>query len=145
MAAALAAGFFTHVRTHKLGEVHGAETGFVLERRPDTVRAPDVAFVAIANLEQRRRRGDVLKGPPDLTVEIVSPGDRHDGVEEQVFNYLQAGTRMVVVLRPRTKTITVDRSRDDSRFLAADDTVGGADVLARFRMSVGDIFALAED
>ena len=63
-----------HVRDHRLGKVFAAETGFVLSHDPDTVRAPDAAFVATARLEAQTRRRGFFDGAPDLAVEVASPG-----------------------------------------------------------------------
>ena len=65
-----------HVRRERLGVVVAAETGFLISRDPDTVRAPDVAFVAAHRLppaEDRERFADLA---PDLVVEVVSPSER---------------------------------------------------------------------
>src|SRR5437870_3923435 len=82
------------VRERALGVVFAAETGFVLRRNPDTVRAPDVAFVASPRSADETE--GFFPGPPDLAVEVVSPSDSYGDVEETVFEWLTAGTKAVV-------------------------------------------------
>ena len=96
----------THVRNHKLGVVFAAETGFILSRAPDTVRAPDAAFVSADRLPSDGLPDGFLELAPDLVVEVVSPNDRPSEVREKVAEWLEAGTRMVIVLYPSTQTAT---------------------------------------
>ena len=65
----------SHVRAHGLGRVHAAETGFRIGSNPDTVLAPDAAFVSRGRIEQAAVGKGDRTGPPDLAVEVVSPGD----------------------------------------------------------------------
>jgi len=77
----LAAPLHQHVKSHTLGVVYAAETGFRLESDPDTVRAPDIAFV---RAERVKAITGYLSGSPDLVVETLSPTDRIHDVEEKV-------------------------------------------------------------
>lgn len=128
------------VRRHKLGKTYAAETGFILSRHPDTVRAPDAAFVTAARAAQQTRRQGFFDGAPDLAVEVVSPEDTVDEIDTKVLEYLQAGTKLVWVVHPRIQTITVYRSLDQVRVLTANDTLDGNDVLPGFALAVREIF-----
>jgi Uma2 family endonuclease len=90
-----------HVEENRLGAVYAAETGFRLASDPDTVRAPDVAFVSQARIEAVGEVEGFWPEAPDLAVEVVSPGDSYTDVEEKVFAWLDAGTKMVVVINSR--------------------------------------------
>ena len=90
-----------HVEAHGLGAVYAAETGFRLASDPDTVRAPDAAFVSQARLDAVGAVAGYWPGAPDLVVEVVSPGDRYGEVAEKVADWLAAGTQMVVVVEPQ--------------------------------------------
>lgn len=130
-----------HVEDNRLGTVYAAETGFRLASNPDTVRAPDVAFVHRA---RAAAMGDVegfLPGPPDLAVEVVSPGDTYGEVEEKVLEWLDAGTRMVIVLNPRQRAATVYRSHDEIRVLTGDDVLDGGDVVPGWTLRVSSLFS----
>ena len=86
----------SYVKAHDLGTVYAAETGFKLATDPDTVRAPDVAFVGRARVEAVGELEGFWPGTPDLAVEVVSPRDgAHAEVEEKVFDWLDAGTKTV--------------------------------------------------
>ena len=128
------------VRQHKLGKVYAAETGFILTHNPDTVRAPDAAFVSAARAAQQKRREGFFDGAPDLAVEVVSPTDADEEIQEKVLEYLEAGTKLVWIIRPRTRTITVYRSLSQVRVLMENDMLDGADVLPGFTVAVKEIF-----
>ncbi len=128
------------VEEHKLGETYLAETGFVLAHNPDTVRAPDFAFVSNERIATDKSRGVFFDGAPDLAMEVASPSESADDIQEKVIEYLIAGTRMVIYLHPRTRTITVYRSLTDIRVLLGRDTLEGGDVLPGFRVAVSEIF-----
>lgn len=130
----------TFVRRNKLGKVYAAETGFILARNPDTVRALDAAFVSAARAAQQTRRAGFFDGAPDLAVEVVSPEDTIGEIDARVIEYLDAGTRLVWIVHPRTRTITIYRSLDDVRVLTANDTMDGGDVLPGFAVAVKEIF-----
>jgi Uma2 family endonuclease len=132
-----------HIKANGLGRVYAAETGFLIARNPDTVRAPDVAFVSKARLDETGEVSGYRPGPPDLAVEVISPNDRHSEVLEKALAWLEVGCRMVLVADPERRTVTVYRSREDIRILKADagDTVDGADVVPGWRLPVAEIFA----
>ncbi len=131
----------SHVRKNRLGEVTAAETGFVLTRAPDTVRAADVGFISASRLSST---GIPETGfwpiAPDLAVEVVSPGDSSDDVQAKVEDYLSAGTRMVWVVYPKTRSVTVFRSLRDVKVLRADESLSGEDVLPGFECRVSEVF-----
>jgi len=130
-----------HVLEHKLGVVVGAETGFRLARDPDTVRGADVGFVKSERIPSSGRPTSYWEGAPDLAVEVISPGDTVEDVEEKVDEYLVAGCAMVLVLNPRRRTGTVHRSGRNPVVLREQDSFDGEDVVPGFRCRVGDIFA----
>ncbi len=130
-----------HVKANNLGVVYAAETGFKLASNPDTVRAPDVAFVRRERVESVGDSEGFWPGAPDLAVEVVSPGDRYTDVEEKVFDWLDAGARLVIVANPRKRLVTVYRSLTDVVVLTEADVLDGGDVVPGFAMPVKDIFS----
>ncbi|MEW6210247.1 MAG: Uma2 family endonuclease [Acidobacteriota bacterium] len=130
-----------HVTANKLGAVYAAETGFLLSTNPDTVRAPDVAFINQKRLDDIGDVEGYWPGAPDLVVEVISPGDIYTEVEEKVFDWLDAGAAMVVVVNPRKRVVTVYRSLTDIVVLTEDDTLDGRTVVPGWSMAVKDIFA----
>ena len=129
------------VEDNNLGTVVIAEAGFRLETDPDTVRVPDVAFVAQERLSEGDRPDGFWSGPPDLAVEVVSPNDSADEVQTKVTEYLAADTRLVWVLHPKTCTVTVYQSLDEVRVLTEDGTLEGGELLPGFSVAVRDLFS----
>lgn len=128
----LGASLYLFASENQLGVVFAAETGFVLERNPDTVRALDTGFVRKARLP-RSLTGKYFPGAPDLAVEIVSPNDRADAVQDKVQGWLSHGTQLVWVVEPKSRTVTIYRPDGTANVLQADDTLDGEDVLPGFR------------
>ena len=129
-----------HVESAGLGYVSAAETGFILRRNPDTVLAPDAAFVAQGRLPQEEEPEGYLELAPDLAVEVVSPYDRPQEIREKVDGWLDAGTSMVWVIYPATRTVAVHRPPDTVQQLAEGDTLEGAEVVPGFTCQVGQLF-----
>ena len=129
-----------HVRAHRLGRVFAAETGFIIGRDPDTVRAPDAAFVSESRLGIDETPDGFVEVVPDLVVEVVSPGDTRREVSEKMEDWFQAGVRLAWVLYPATRTATTYRSLEDVIQLSEDDSLNGEEVVPGFSCRVGDLF-----
>ena len=127
-----------YARTHELGVVYAAETGFTLARHPDTVRAPDVAFVSRERLPSPEPVGfpDLA---PDLVVEILSPGDRPGEVLGKVADWLSAGTRLVWVIDPERRLARVYRQDGTERIIDAEEMLDGEDVVPGFSCPLNTI------
>ena len=130
-----------YVVENQLGAVYAAETGFRLSSDPDTVRAPDVAFVSQARIEEVGEVEGFWPEAPDLAVEVISPGDSYSEVEEKVFAWLDAGTKMVVVINPQQRSVTVYKSPSDITALTEADVLIGGDIVPGFRLAIREIFA----
>jgi len=100
-----------HILTQYLGKVFLAGTGFILEREPDTVRAPDIAFVSQNRLPADLMPDGYFELAPDLAVEVISPNDTKREVREKVEDWLNAGVQLVWVVDYQKRTITEYRSR----------------------------------
>jgi Uma2 family endonuclease len=133
------ARMYIHADDNNLGIVFAAETGFVLETNPDHVRAPDAAFVGKARLSQGLT-GKYFPGAPDLAVEVVSPGDTASEVQDKIQDWLTHGARLVWVVDPKTRTVTVYRPDGTANVLKAADTLDGEDVLPGFRFPLARLF-----
>jgi Uma2 family endonuclease len=129
-----------YVRTHSLGSVYAAETGFKLASNPDVVRAPDVAFIRRERVEEVGDIEGYWPGAPDLAVEVISPSDTYSDVQEKVFDWLEAGTRMVILVMPRKRTITIYRSLTDITILTEHDTLDGGEVVPGWQIPVRELF-----
>ncbi len=129
-----------HVKSRNLGVVFAADTGFKISSDPDTVGAPDAAFVRRERVEAVGDTEGYWPGAPDLAVEVVSPNDRFAEVEEKVAGWLAAGTRMVIVANPHGKTVTVRRSEREAVILSEGETVEGGEVAPGWTLPVADVF-----
>lgn len=129
-----------HVKQHQQGIIVAAETGFVIERGPDTVRAPDIGFVSKERLSRIGIPKNFFPEAPDAAVEVLSPGDTVNEVDDKVQEWLTAGCLLVWVVNPRQKVVTVYRSNAKPIILTATDYLDGGDVIPGFRMLVGEIF-----
>jgi Uma2 family endonuclease len=141
VAMVIGALLYAHVERAGLGVAFASEVGFHLASDPDTVRAPDVAFVARERVPATGIPRGYWPGPPDLAVEVVSPNDRHSQVEGKALHWLDAGTRAVVVVDPPLRTATVYRSRADVRIVAAGELLELDDVVPGWSPLVGEFFA----
>ena len=138
VALTIGARLHAHVRAHHLGAA-GTEIGFKLESNPDTVRAPDIVFFRPEHIPSRDARG-YYEGPPDLAVEVLSPGDRASDVAEKIDEYLTYGTPAVVVIDPRKRIVVVHRRLTPPLTLTVEDVLDLDDVVTGFRCQVGEIF-----
>ena len=139
--AALVTGFLiVHVRAQKLGKVYAAETGFKLANDPDTVRAPDAAFVSQKRLDKVGPVQGYWPGAPDLAVEVVSPNDLYTEVSDKVAEWLEAGSKMVVVVNPRRQQVFVHAPDADVKVLEVEDTFDGGEVVPGWQLPVRDLF-----
>jgi Uma2 family endonuclease len=129
-----------YVLENRLGVVPSSDTGFRLSSDPDTVLAPDVAFISAQRYRAVEDKEGFFEGAPDLAVEVVSPSDTPSEVAEKVNEWLAAGTRIVWVLKPARRTATVYRSATDIKTLTERDELDGEDVVPGFRCRVGDLF-----
>jgi Uma2 family endonuclease len=130
----------SHIESHDLGVAFGAETGFRLASAPDTVRAPDISFIAKQSLPNHEPSEGFWPGAPDLAVEVLSPGDRTGEVDEKIEAWLSAGCAAVWVVDPKLQTVTVYRSRSDIQVVAAGNVLNGDPVVPGFSCAVDALF-----
>ena len=132
------------VEQHDLGAVFAQDTGFRIARDPDTVRAPDLAFVARDRLSQVTDEG-YAELAPDLVAEVLSPGDRPGEVLEKVGQWLSAGVRLVWVLDPLGPHARIYRADGTVSTLGPEDELDGEDVLPGFRCPLGEILGVRSE
>ena len=129
-----------HVEAIAAGVVVAAGTGFRTSRDPDTVRAPDAAFVSTAQLPPEDERHGFPDLAPDLVVEVVSPSDRAGDVLGKAMAWVEAGVRLVWVVYPDQHLVVVHGSDGSVEQVRAGGTLDGADVLPGLRIAVDDLF-----
>lgn len=131
----IAARLALFAEERRLGVVVSGDTGFILSRNPDTVRAPDAAFVRADRYVDTDR---FFPGPPDLAIEVISPTDLYTEVDAKTREYLEAGTRAVVIVNPRTRTVRVHRH---SGVTEVTSVLEVEDVVPGWKMSIEELFA----
>lgn len=132
-----------HVFRHQLGTVYAAETGFLLARDPDTVRAPDVAFVSADRVATVADDAGFVPLAPDLVGEVVPPGGSFSRVEEKALGWLASGTRMVLVVNPAHDTVHAYRSQREIVVLSNDDELDANDVIPGWKIRLAELFTHA--
>jgi Uma2 family endonuclease len=134
----LATAIHTFVRAHRLGTVLAAETGFKLFTNPDTVRAPDVAFIRADRVPTPPPRGFPAMAP-DLAVEVLSPDDRPGEVLQKVADWLNAAVQLVWVVDPVRRVARVYRPDGADSQLTERDALEGEDVLPGLSIPLAEV------
>lgn len=140
VAATVAGLLFLHTRETQVGITFAAETGFLLARDPDTVRAPDAAFVASERAEAVGRTERYWPGAPDFVAEVISPGDTFAEVEPKALDWLAAGTKRVLVIDPARRTATSYRGPEDVHVHSGDALLDFGDAVPGWRVALADFF-----
>ena len=122
------------LQSHRLGEILPADTGFMIERNPDTVRAPDVSFVSTARIQRTPKFFD---GPPDVAFEVISPSDTYTEVDEKTIDYVFAGVRAVVIVDPRRKIASIRRA---GGVQIVTDVIAIDDVIPGWKLPLDELF-----
>ena len=128
------------IRPLRLGRLSGSDSGVLLERNPDTVREPDIAFFSVETLPPDVRVRGYYEVVPDLVVEVVSPNDSRREVNAKVQMWLSYGARLVWAVFPITRTVESHPQHGEPTLLTDVDTLDGGDVLPGFTCKLSDIF-----
>ena len=128
------------VKTRKLGSLTASDSGVWLERDPDTVREPDIAYFSTERMPLGVRVVGYAETPPDLVVEVVSPSNTIRDVNDKAFMWLGHGVRLVWLVYPYTRTVDVYQGGRAVTTLTDDDSLDGLDVLPGFACAVSEIF-----
>ncbi len=128
------------VKPRKLGSLVASDSGVWLEKDPDTVREPDIAFTSAEKIPLGTRIPGYSEAVPDLVVEVKSPSDSHRYVAGRAEMWLSHGVGLIWVVHPETRSIDIYRPSCAVSTITGDDTLGGADVLPGFTCTLTDIF-----
>ena len=128
------------IKPRKLGKLAASDSGVWLERDPDTVREPDIAYFSAEKIPLDARVTGYAQVAPDLVVEVVSPSNSRQEVNDKALMWLRYGVRLVLVVHPNTRTVEVHREGHRVLTLTENDTLDGMDVLPGFTCAVKDIF-----
>ena len=128
------------VKPRRLGSLMASDTGIILERNPDTVREPDIAFISAAKMPLGIDVPGYSEVVPDLVVEIASPSDSRREVDDKVQMWLSYGVRLVWAVFPATRTVESHPQHGAPTLLTEDDALDGGEVLPGFTCKLSDIF-----
>ncbi len=128
------------VKPRKLGSLTASDSGVWLERDPDTVREPDIAYFSAEKMPQGVRVTGYAEVAPDLVVEVVSPNNTLVEVNDKALMWLSYGVGLVWVVHPDSRTVDVYRSGEAATTLTEDDSLDGLDVLPGFACGVSEVF-----
>ena len=140
---AMALGFrvAAFAQQHGLGAVYAAETGFLIQQNPDTVRAPDVAFITQARIDEVGPVEGYWPGAPDIVAEVVSPNDRFTDIEQKALHWLTAGSKVVWGVDPLQTHVTEYRGVSDIRVLGSDEILSAPQILPGWEVKIAELFA----
>jgi Uma2 family endonuclease len=134
IAAVIVWSLLNHVRGKRLGKVYTADAGFRIARNPDTVLAPDAAFVRAERAVKSRK---FFEGAPDLAIEVVSPNDSYTEVEEKAADWLRGGAQAVIIVDPSRESVRIHRTGE---MVTVADTIAVDDVVPGWHLSLSDLF-----
>ena len=135
------AGLVPFVRRNNLGRIFGPDTGYrCFPEEAKRLRKPDISFVALDRMEGGVAPQGDFKIAPDLAVEVISPNELYEYVEEKVQDYLDAGVKLVWIVSPGSKTVLVRRPDGSCHSLNVDGELSGEAVLPGFTCKVADLF-----
>lgn len=127
---------------HDLGIVLGADG--MLRLAPGLVRIPDVSFIAWDQLPGRIFPEEpIARLYPDLAVEVISAGNTAGEMRRKLRDYFTAGTRLVWLITPKTRTAEIYTSPRQRKKLTEADSLEGGTVLPGFTLPLGSLFARA--
>lgn len=127
-----------YLEANAVGRCFNADTGFILRRGPDMVRAPDISFVCTERLPHVP--AGYIPVAPDIAVEVVSPTDRFNDVQQKVRDYLEAGTVVVWLIQPRTRSLTIYRKGVTPSELHESEELTEDALLPGFKLQVASLF-----
>ena len=135
------------LRKNRVARLFAADTGYqCFPWDTDKIRRPDVSAVLMNRLPDGQAPKGYIHVAPDLAVEVISPNDTADLVDEKVDEYLRVGVRLIWVVSPVTRTVRIHRPRTASAgrisILTSDETISGEDVLPGFSCPVKDFFEI---
>jgi Uma2 family endonuclease len=128
------------IKPRKLGRLTGSDAGVWLERDPDTVREPDIAFFSAEKMPLGTRVTGYAEVVPDLVVEVVSPNNSLREVNDKALMWLSYGVSLVWVVNPDSRSVDVFRAGRAVSTLTENDTLDGLDTLPGFTCAVRDVF-----
>ncbi len=137
IATRLSAEIWFYLKKNKIGRVYGDNTIFQIGANK---RIPDVSFVSAEKIPLAGEPFDIWNFAPDLAIEVISPSERHNKVEQKIREYFAAGVKQVWKIVPEFKTLTIYFSMTETKILTEDDAITCEEILPGFSLKLSDIF-----
>jgi Uma2 family endonuclease len=128
-------------QTEPHGQILCGEAGCRLRRNPDSTVGIDVAYVAASLVQQQTDETTLIEGVPVLAVEILSPSDTEEELNEKIDDYLAAGVALVWIVDPHDQTVTIYRAKTEPALVTMRQELSGEPHLSSFRVPAAEIFA----
>ncbi len=125
-------------KKHQLGRVYSSSVGYRMES--GNVLSPDVSFVKKSRLPGGKSPAGFGHFAPDLAVEILSPSDNLQEVEDKITEYFENGSGLVWLINPKKRIATVYHSLRHYQILQENDELRGGEVVPGFSCKVKDLF-----
>src|SRR5438132_7327221 len=122
------------------GQILTGEAGLILQHDPDTTVGIDVAYVSAEVLARQTRDTTLIDGLPTLAVEVLSPSDTVEDINEKVDAYLKAGVPLVWIIDPHRRTVPTHRPSAEPDMVNVRQELSGEPQLPGFRMPVARLF-----
>jgi Uma2 family endonuclease len=129
-----------HIRPQRLGRAGGTDVGVLIQRDPAMVREPDVYYVSTERLPLNIRVRGYLEVAPELVVEIVSPSDTQQSVNDKTEMWLGHGVQLVVEVYPAERAVMLHRRNVPFVTLTGDDVLEIEGILPGFSLPLAEIF-----
>jgi Uma2 family endonuclease len=123
------------------GSVLGGEAGVRLTSDPDTTVGVDVVYISPEVAARQSKDTTLIDGVPVLAVEILSPSDTQDEINEKIDSYLSAGVPLVWIIDPRRRTVTIHRPNQEPEMVNVHQELSGEPHLPGFHVPVAELFA----
>ena len=131
-----------YVSRTKLGQAYGSQTAYrdCYPNSPKRMRRPDASFVAQNRLPGGHAPDGEFTIAPDLAIEVLSPNDLCEDLEDKLRDYREAGVKLVWVLSPRCKTVRVIRADRTEMTLLESETLSGENIVPGFSVAIAELF-----
>ncbi len=129
---------YLYIRRQGAGKALSTDTGYRLAE--DHVLAPDASFISESRIPASGLPVGFFPGAPDMAVEVISPSERELHISQKIEDYLHYGCKMVVVVRPRTRSVEVHRPRHEMLTLMPGDVLDGGDAVPGWQVAISEIF-----
>ena len=127
------------VEARNIGWVMGGEVGIFTKRQPDSVRGADVLFISKQRLAKIPDRG-FLEVAPELVVEVRSPDETKQDVQQKINEYLAIGVKWVWYFEPKTRSCSIHSRNKDVQKLAENDVLIGEEILNGLEIKISTLF-----